>query len=166
MSIQTELQDGVFVITIDNVSRMNSIGPKATADLAEAWVRSRDDGAIRVVVFTAAGDKAFCTGMDMSEADDLVDVRLLDVRLAHPVGDEGRPVLLEHQDCPRVARPELERRRGEVGEVDEAPRVAEDQHVARLRERLPEPPTAPGATGRGQHEDWVPSGSEVKNPGS
>lgn len=74
MSIRTELDAGVFVITIDNVDRMNSFGPKASRDLAAAWGRARDDDAIRTVVFTGAGERAFCTGMDMSEADDLFDV--------------------------------------------------------------------------------------------
>jgi enoyl-CoA hydratase/carnithine racemase len=73
MTIRTELQDGVLIVTIDNVERMNSVGPAATRDLGAAWARARDDDEIKVVVMTAAGDRAFCTGMDMSEAGDVFD---------------------------------------------------------------------------------------------
>jgi enoyl-CoA hydratase/carnithine racemase len=71
MSIRTELADGVLTITIDNPDRMNSLGPRAAKDVEEAWVRARDDDQVRVVIFTAVGEKAFCTGMDLSEAGDL-----------------------------------------------------------------------------------------------
>jgi (E)-benzylidenesuccinyl-CoA hydratase len=71
MSIRSELSDGVLTITIDNPDRMNSLGPRASKDLQAAWERARDDDEVRVVIFTAVGERAFCTGMDLSEAGDL-----------------------------------------------------------------------------------------------
>jgi enoyl-CoA hydratase/carnithine racemase len=73
MAIRTELDDGVFVITIDNPDRMNSFGPRASGELAGAWERARDDDDVRAVIFTAVGERAFCTGMDLAEADELAE---------------------------------------------------------------------------------------------
>lgn len=71
MSLQTEVRERVLIITIDNPDRMNALSPTALSDLVDAWVRARDDEEITVVIFTAVGDRAFCTGMDLSGAGDL-----------------------------------------------------------------------------------------------
>jgi enoyl-CoA hydratase/carnithine racemase len=95
MAIRTELDDGVFVITIDNPDRMNSFGPKASGDIVGAWERARDDDDVRVVIFTAVGERAFCTGMDLSAADELAD---FDPKVLPAVGpmenDMWKPVIV------------------------------------------------------------------------
>src|SRR5262245_26863799 len=73
MAIRTELDEGTFTITIDNPDRMNAFGPQASLDLRGAWERARDDDEVRVVIFTAVGERAFCTGMDLAEANELGD---------------------------------------------------------------------------------------------
>jgi enoyl-CoA hydratase/carnithine racemase len=71
MTVRTDLSEGILTITIDNPDRMNSFGPKASTTITDSWQRARDDDEVRVVIFTAVGDRAFCTGMDLSEAGDL-----------------------------------------------------------------------------------------------
>ena len=70
MSIDVELTGGVAVITINRPERMNAMDAEAYAALSEAWVRVRDDTAIRVAVVTGAGDRAFSTGADIKIVPD------------------------------------------------------------------------------------------------
>lgn len=65
MSIDFELEDGIALITINRPARLNAMDAQAYRDLSEAWIRVRDDNAIRVAVVTGAGDRAFTTGADL-----------------------------------------------------------------------------------------------------
>ncbi|MEX2558220.1 MAG: enoyl-CoA hydratase/isomerase family protein [Actinomycetota bacterium] len=71
MTVRTELLDGILVITLDRQERMNALPPSMAEEIAAAWQRARDDGDVRVTIFTGAGDRAFCSGMDLSTADEL-----------------------------------------------------------------------------------------------
>jgi (E)-benzylidenesuccinyl-CoA hydratase len=95
MAIRTDLDDGVLVLTIDNPDRMNSIGPSASRDLVAAWQRARDDDEVRVVIFTASGERAFCTGMDLSEADDMDAFDVTEIPAVGPVENKmWKPVVV------------------------------------------------------------------------
>jgi len=61
--------DGIVVITLDRPARGNSLAPGMMAVFRAIWSEVRDDPAIRVAIVTAAGEKHFCTGFDVSEAD-------------------------------------------------------------------------------------------------
>jgi enoyl-CoA hydratase len=70
MAIQFELpadHAGVAVITIDRPEKANSLNLSMLRDLAAAWRRIADDVEIRCAVVTGAGDKVFCSGMDMTD---------------------------------------------------------------------------------------------------
>lgn len=56
----------VAVVTIDRPERANSLDPPTLLGLADAWRRVAADDAVRCVVLTGAGDRAFCAGMDMT----------------------------------------------------------------------------------------------------
>ncbi len=55
----------VALVTIDRPERANSLDPRTLCDLAEAWRRIAADPEIRCAVLTGAGDRVFCSGMDM-----------------------------------------------------------------------------------------------------
>ena len=55
----------VALVTIDRPERANSLDPITLRDLASAWRRIADDAEIRCAVLTGAGDRVFCSGMDM-----------------------------------------------------------------------------------------------------
>ena len=63
--IQTDLAEGVLWMTIDRADAGNAL----TADMREAMVAAfrdaSDDLAVRCVVLTGSGDRAFCTGADL-----------------------------------------------------------------------------------------------------
>jgi enoyl-CoA hydratase/carnithine racemase len=56
---------GVALVTIDRPEQANSLDPATLCDLANAWRRIADDREIRCAVLTGAGDRVFCSGMDM-----------------------------------------------------------------------------------------------------
>jgi enoyl-CoA hydratase/carnithine racemase len=55
----------VALVTIDRRERANSLDPPTLRDLAAAWERIAGDDEIRCAVLTGAGDRVFCSGMDM-----------------------------------------------------------------------------------------------------
>lgn len=64
----TVQRDGghVAVVLLDRPERLNSLDRAMRDDLQGAWAQLSDDPDVRVVVITGAGDRAFCTGSDLS----------------------------------------------------------------------------------------------------
>jgi enoyl-CoA hydratase len=60
-----EKEDGVAVVTMNRPEVMNAINAEMLCRLADAWQDINDDAAVRAVVFTGAGEKAFCAGADL-----------------------------------------------------------------------------------------------------
>jgi enoyl-CoA hydratase/carnithine racemase len=63
-----EESDGVAWVTLNRPDVLNSFNTVMQRELRDLWrwLRRHDD--VRVIVITGAGDKAFCTGIDRSEA--------------------------------------------------------------------------------------------------
>ena len=59
--------DGVGTITLNRPDRMNAFNQDMLLDFGALWRRVRDDDAVRAVVLRAAGERAFCTGVDVVE---------------------------------------------------------------------------------------------------
>ena len=60
--------DGVAWVTLNRPDVLNSFNTTMQRELRTVWRWLRRHDAVRVVVLTGAGDKAFCTGIDRSEA--------------------------------------------------------------------------------------------------
>jgi len=60
-----EKEDGVALVTLNRPDVRNAINPEMLCRLADAWQDINDDPAVRVVILTGAGDKAFCAGADL-----------------------------------------------------------------------------------------------------
>jgi enoyl-CoA hydratase len=56
----------VALVTLDRPEKANALDPAMLCDLAAAWRELADDAAIRAIVLTGAGERAFCSGMDMA----------------------------------------------------------------------------------------------------
>jgi enoyl-CoA hydratase/carnithine racemase len=65
--ILKSIQDGIGIITFNNPEKRNAISLQMWEGLGQALTTLRDDPAIRVVVLTGAGDKAFVSGADISQ---------------------------------------------------------------------------------------------------
>jgi len=68
-----ERREAVEVWTIDGESRRNAISMAMLAELQGHLDRARRDRALRCVVLTGAGDKAFCAGADLKERAGMSD---------------------------------------------------------------------------------------------
>ena len=63
--IRCEMYNGIARITINRERYRNAFTPTTTAEMGDALTYCRECQDIYVVVFTGAGDKAFCSGGDM-----------------------------------------------------------------------------------------------------
>lgn len=61
-----EIRNGVAYVTIDRPQVMNAVDGPTTARLKEIWTEIEGNPAVRCVVLTGSGDRAFCVGADMS----------------------------------------------------------------------------------------------------
>jgi enoyl-CoA hydratase/carnithine racemase len=67
MTVLFEVAGHVATITLNRPEKLNAFNEKMARDIAAIWSRVRDDDDIRVAVLRAAGDRAFCTGIDIAE---------------------------------------------------------------------------------------------------
>ncbi len=65
--LSVETVDGVRILTIDRQEKRNALNQAVRTALSEALAEADADPAVRVVVFTGAGDQAFVAGADVSE---------------------------------------------------------------------------------------------------
>lgn len=61
--------DGVLRLTINRPARRNAMTNGLIREIAEALSQVNDDRSIKAVVLGAVGDKAFCAGADLKDAD-------------------------------------------------------------------------------------------------
>jgi enoyl-CoA hydratase/carnithine racemase len=61
----TTTADGVARLTLNRPERRNALSWSLIAELRDALAAAKADDAVRVVVITGAGDKAFCAGADL-----------------------------------------------------------------------------------------------------
>lgn len=66
MPVRYEISGARATITIDEPERMNPMSVEAMRGLLDATQRAMDDPEVAVVVYTGAGDEAFCAGGDLS----------------------------------------------------------------------------------------------------
>ncbi len=59
-----ETGDGIAKITINRPEVRNAFRPQTLAELRDAFARARDDLEVGAIIFTGAGDEAFCSGGD------------------------------------------------------------------------------------------------------
>ena len=62
---RTQSHPHVALVTIDREDKANALDPLTLAELAAAWRRIAEDADIRCAILTGAGDRVFCSGMDM-----------------------------------------------------------------------------------------------------
>lgn len=62
-----EVHDGLATITLNRPAAMNALNIATKVALREAVEAAAGDDAVRAVLLTAAGDRAFCVGQDLKE---------------------------------------------------------------------------------------------------
>ena len=90
---------GVAYVTLNRPKVLNALNTPTWADLRTAFEDARDDAAVRGVILTGAGDKAFIAGADISE---LARATAIDAERASRLG-QGVLDLVENLGKPVVA---------------------------------------------------------------
>jgi len=93
-----EKKGTIAYVTVNRPNVLNALNKQTWADLQAAFVDARDDVAVRGVILTGAGDKAFIAGADISE---LAHATALDAERASRFGQDvldlvenlGKPVI-------------------------------------------------------------------------
>ena len=62
-----EVKDGIARITFNRPTVLNALNRKTIEELGECLNAARNDGAVRVLILTGAGEKAFVAGADINE---------------------------------------------------------------------------------------------------
>ena len=66
-TLTTEQRNHVLLITLNRPESFNAINSELRAALIDALDHANGDDAVRAIVITGAGEKAFCSGQDLSE---------------------------------------------------------------------------------------------------
>ncbi|MBF6571006.1 MAG: enoyl-CoA hydratase/isomerase family protein [Candidatus Binataceae bacterium] len=91
-----DIRDDIAYLTLNRPQVHNAINPELMVQLAEAWKRVAVDDAVRVIIITGAGDKAFSAGADLA--------RLLPLTTRdRPPEDEWDHKLLQNPELRSVA---------------------------------------------------------------
>lgn len=101
MPIRYEAREGIARVTIDRPEVLNAIDPGAEQELQRIWAAIEADRAVRAVVLTGAGDRAFSAGADMKGGS---GVSGLEYWAAPRPGGFGGIALRETLDVPVLAR--------------------------------------------------------------
>jgi len=63
--VRTEIAGAVATVTIDRQKKLNALNRQVVGEIGAAFDRIREDEAVRGVVLTGAGDRAFVAGADI-----------------------------------------------------------------------------------------------------
>jgi enoyl-CoA hydratase/carnithine racemase len=97
--IVEKADDGVATVTLNRPDVLNAFNDTMQAEFRRLWSEVKEDDDVRAVVLAAAGDRAFSTGVDVSER----------LGWKNPFVDEDHP-WAEHEDPGHLLSP----RRNEV----------------------------------------------------
>ena len=64
-SVLYEVEDAVATVTLNRPEQRNALSPDLLRELTWVLEQARTDDAVRAVILTGAGDKAFCAGADL-----------------------------------------------------------------------------------------------------
>jgi enoyl-CoA hydratase/carnithine racemase len=65
-TIKTEFEDGIFTLTLNRPEKMNAFSVEVMAEMIAAFDMADADDAVRAIIVTGAGERAFCAGADLS----------------------------------------------------------------------------------------------------
>ena len=93
-----EVRDGRATITINRPEKLNAFRSQTVLELAEAFEMAADDESVGVIVFTGAGERAFCVGGDVASptrtAAEKRQLHHRHDRLAMAIRNNGKPIIM------------------------------------------------------------------------
>ena len=94
-TLLTNLQDGIFTITINRPDKLNAINKQVMADINAVMDEVYNNKEIRSVIITGAGTKAFVAGADISEFTALNEAEGM------AIAKYGQDVFFKIENCPK-----------------------------------------------------------------
>ncbi len=95
-SLLYEVDDaGVAVITLNRPDQLNALNARLISELGRAFRQARNDEAVRGVVITGAGEKAFAAGADIAEFAEM------DSLGGHRLSVRGQALLTSIESMPK-----------------------------------------------------------------
>ncbi len=73
-NVKTENRDGVLVVTIDRPKVLNALNAQTVNEIRQAFEAARDDDAVKCVILTGGGEKAFVAGADIAELSQMTPI--------------------------------------------------------------------------------------------
>ncbi|MGQ5701068.1 enoyl-CoA hydratase [Sandaracinobacteroides sp. A072] len=65
--VEVAVSEGIATVTLNRPDAMNALSKALRAELADVMKRMDEDDAVRVVILTGAGERAFTAGLDLKE---------------------------------------------------------------------------------------------------
>ena len=87
--------DGIALITVNRPEKLNAFNRDTMGELAEAFARVENDPAIRALMITGAGEKAFVAGADIKELAALTPVE------AQALSGRGQTIFRRLEQLPK-----------------------------------------------------------------
>ncbi|OUR93888.1 enoyl-CoA hydratase [Flavobacteriales bacterium 34_180_T64] len=88
-NILSSSQNGLATITINRPTKLNALNKATIQELHDAFEEANDDKAIKVIIITGSGEKAFVAGADISEFADF------DVAQGGKLAKKGQELLFD-----------------------------------------------------------------------
>jgi enoyl-CoA hydratase/carnithine racemase len=97
-NVSYEKKDAIAYVTVNRPKVLNALNAATVRDLRTAFEDARDDGAVRGVILTGAGGKAFVAGADITEVARVTAVEAADMTsggqaLTNLIENLGKPVI-------------------------------------------------------------------------
>ncbi|MCE8438248.1 enoyl-CoA hydratase/isomerase family protein [Rhodovulum sulfidophilum] len=67
MTVNMSTADHITVLELNDAPALNALTPEGLMDLRRALRAAQDDDAVRVIILTGAGERAFCTGANLKK---------------------------------------------------------------------------------------------------
>lgn len=93
LNILTEEKNGVLYLTINREDKMNALNYATLGELKEIFEEVVDNRAIKAVILTGSGEKAFVAGADISEIASLNEVN------ARKFAENGQEIFAMIENC-------------------------------------------------------------------
>lgn len=88
-------ENGVLTLTVNREEKLNALNIETISELRDAFQYVYDNKAVKAVILTGAGPKAFVAGADISE------IALLNEMNGRKFAESGQEVFALIEDCPK-----------------------------------------------------------------
>ncbi|HVZ97493.1 MAG TPA: enoyl-CoA hydratase-related protein [Chitinophagaceae bacterium] len=94
-TLLTEIENGIFIITINRPDKLNALNKKVLSELDHAVQTVYDDKTVKAAIITGAGNKAFVAGADISEFTEVSDTE------GALLAKRGQDIFFKIENCPK-----------------------------------------------------------------